>query len=271
MEPIRVDPARSRARDVPYASGSVLLAFLGGETVEVKNPYVTDYVAKTRHLTQGQHGAYFLLMLHYYATGKPLPVDAMQLQIICNCKTEQEKQDLSFVLRAFFKEKNGSFRHRRIERELAKRSSIRSKRKKIGRNGGLAKARNLLELKATQSQSQSHTQSTKPKPTPAFAVPEWIPTELWDSYEEMRKKIRKPMTDRARELAVKDLGLLKSEGYDLTEVIEQSVKQSWAGLFPVRGGVQAKKPAVVETMTAEEEAWARKFQASEKARVNGRS
>ena len=47
----------------------------------------------------------------------------------------------------------------------------------------------------------------------------------------MRKKIRKPMTPHAKELIIRDL-----QKYDCTlwiPMIEQSIKNSWQGIFPL--------------------------------------
>jgi hypothetical protein len=67
-----------------------------------------------------------------------------------------------------------------------------------------------------------------------FALPEWVPSEVWKAYEEMRTKIRKPMTPHARDLAVKRLWTLKGEGHDPRAVLEQSILNSWQGLFEIR-------------------------------------
>jgi len=65
------------------------------------------------------------------------------------------------------------------------------------------------------------------------AIPEWIPAEAWAGYVDMRKKIRKPMTDRAIKLQFGVLEKLMDEGQDIGAVLDQSVINSWQGLFPV--------------------------------------
>jgi len=65
-------------------------------------------------------------------------------------------------------------------------------------------------------------------------IPEWIPADAWAGYVEMRKKIRKPMTDRAISLAVNTLTKLREEGYEPGAVLDQSVMNSWQGLFPIQ-------------------------------------
>ena len=67
-------------------------------------------------------------------------------------------------------------------------------------------------------------------------IPGWVPADLWADFVEMRKKLKAPMTDRAMELAVKELGKLQVQGYSPTEVLEQSIMRGWKGLFPVKDG-----------------------------------
>lgn len=68
----------------------------------------------------------------------------------------------------------------------------------------------------------------------AFAPPDWIPQEAWTGYEAMRIKARKPMTDRAMAMVVKRLAALKDSGQDVGAVLEQSERNSWADVYPVK-------------------------------------
>lgn len=64
-------------------------------------------------------------------------------------------------------------------------------------------------------------------------LPSWIDAQTWADFEEMRRKVRKPLTDGARRLAVKRLLALYAEGHDPTEVLEQSILNAWQGLWPI--------------------------------------
>lgn len=65
-------------------------------------------------------------------------------------------------------------------------------------------------------------------------LPPWVPTEQWEGYIAMRKKIRKPLTDRAESLAIGVLHKLLEDGQDVGAVLDQSTMNSWMGLFPIR-------------------------------------
>jgi hypothetical protein len=70
----------------------------------------------------------------------------------------------------------------------------------------------------------------------AFALPEWVPDDAWKDFEQMRVKRKKPLTDRARALAVGKLDDLRSSGHDVRAVIEQSVLHSWDTFYELKGG-----------------------------------
>jgi uncharacterized protein YdaU (DUF1376 family) len=71
--------------------------------------YIGDYRAETAHLSAAQHGAYLLLIMHYWQQGT-LPDDDEQLaRIVCMSIVEWRKNRA--VIRAFFGE---GWRHKRI-------------------------------------------------------------------------------------------------------------------------------------------------------------
>lgn len=59
-------------------------------------------------------------------------------------------------------------------------------------------------------------------------------SEIWKSFEEMRKKIRKPLTDKARELTLKELNKLSQDKNLQIKILEQSIQRSWQGVFPLQ-------------------------------------
>lgn len=64
-----------------------------------------------------------------------------------------------------------------------------------------------------------------------FELPNWIPKEPWEAFLEMRRKIRKPLTEYGKKRIVEQL--LKIGG-DPAEVLDQSTANSWQGVFPPR-------------------------------------
>ncbi len=98
--------------------------------------HIGDYHKDTGHLCTVEHGAYFLLCLHYWATGG-LPNDDKQLASITRM-TGREWAKAKPVLKPLFKA--GEWKHKRIEIELADAQAKYEKRAEAGSKGGKAKA-----------------------------------------------------------------------------------------------------------------------------------
>jgi hypothetical protein len=62
-------------------------------------------------------------------------------------------------------------------------------------------------------------------------VPPWIPAGPWNGYLEMRKRAGKPPTPRAMELLLADLDRWRDDGHDPGDVLDNSTKNNWIGLF----------------------------------------
>lgn len=107
--------------------------------------------------------------------------------------------------------------------------------KRSGQNGPNQSTQTGLFVQAnlarTNKEAEITAETTKEKQR--FSLPSWVPKEAWDGYEEMRKVIKYPLTDRARVLAVKELENLRSQGYDPAAVLNRSVLNNWRGLFPL--------------------------------------
>lgn len=92
--------------------------------------YVGDYQRKTAHLSLTEHGAYTLLLDHYYATGSPIPANASVLHRICRAFADEEKAAVQDVLDQFFILKEDGYHNKTADEQLLKRGDITEKRKK---------------------------------------------------------------------------------------------------------------------------------------------
>lgn len=116
--------------------------------------YVGDYLADTGHLTTTQHGAYLLLMMHYWRK-RELPDDDKQLAAIAKLQL-RIWLDIKGTVQAFF---HDGWRHKRIDAELEKRQTISQKRAAAGYNGGMRTQINHMMREANASVCLSKTQS----------------------------------------------------------------------------------------------------------------
>lgn len=106
--------------------------------------YVGDYLSDTAHLTAEEHGAYLLLIMAYWQSGRPLPSDPKRLAIIARIPNERWT-DVERTLEQFFDVTPTEWKHERIETELER---YRDKVEKA-RIAGKASAR---KRKATKNQ-----------------------------------------------------------------------------------------------------------------------
>jgi uncharacterized protein YdaU (DUF1376 family) len=94
--------------------------------------YVSDYLSGTRHLSTLEHGAYMLLLMHYWSKGG-LPDNDEQLARIAGL-TRDEWSTTGSLLAEFFDE---GWKHRRVDFEIAEAE----RRAAAGRTGGIASGR----------------------------------------------------------------------------------------------------------------------------------
>lgn len=78
---------------------------------------------------------------------------------------------------------------------------------------------------------------------PVFCLPSDIPEEPWAQFEAMRTRIRKPLTDHARKLAVDRLHELAADGWPPGDVLNHSILNNYQGLFPPKEARNGKRPA----------------------------
>lgn len=134
--------------------------------------YVADYLADTLHLDTCEHGAYLLLILHYWQHGG-LPGEDAKLQRITRL-SESEWARCKPVLADLF---DDGWAHGRVEKELADAKEAHERRRSAGAKGGKAKAMSSQGVsnadppdkhcssnaRAMLCQSQSQPQLEKPE------------------------------------------------------------------------------------------------------------
>lgn len=129
--------------------------------------YIGDYLADTGHLTTTQHGAYLLLLMHYWRK-KELPEDDKQLAAIAKLPL-RIWLDSKETIQAFF---HDGWKSKRIEEELQKRAVVSKKRAEAGAKGGSRSGKSdesncsefasgLLEQNGSMTQSQSQRKNSE--------------------------------------------------------------------------------------------------------------
>jgi uncharacterized protein YdaU (DUF1376 family) len=121
--------------------------------------YPGDYSRDTGHLSLAEHGAYTVLLDHYYGTSMPLPGALTALYRICRAMDEAEQAAVRTIADAFFPLAEDGCRHnRRADEELAV-SALRAEANRAnGKAGG--RPRENPPDNPTETQSVSETEPT---------------------------------------------------------------------------------------------------------------
>src|SRR4051812_26578678 len=85
--------------------------------------YIGDYLADTMHLEAREHGAYLLLLMHYWRTG-PLPNDPRGLAVIARVDRRVWASDTGPIVLRFFEERDGFLHQKRMDAEMAEAKGI---------------------------------------------------------------------------------------------------------------------------------------------------
>lgn len=92
----------------------------------------------------------------------------------------------------------------------------------------------LEEDKELDKEKEKTKKKTKNKPSVYYPMDEELNQAFLD-YIDFRKKIKKPMTDRAIELAMNELDKLAGcDSQMAIQIINQSILRGWQGLFPLK-------------------------------------
>lgn len=81
-----------------------------------------------------------------------------------------------------------------------------------------------------QNRADTDTDTEQRKNKPDF-LPDFIDVKDWKDFEQMRRVIKKPMTDRARKLIINKLTGFKERGYDIKQILENSIANNWQDVY----------------------------------------
>jgi len=83
----------------------------------------------------------------------------------------------------------------------------------------------------TREEKRREENKKKKQDSSTFVPPLWIDQQLWDDFIDMRKKIKKPATDRAKQLLINELQKLVEQGYSQQDVIGNSIRNGWQDFY----------------------------------------
>jgi len=126
--------------------------------------YIGDYLADTSRLTTEQHGAYLLLIMDYWRSGRPPDNDQVLAQI---CKLSPDAwRNAKAMLKQYFIVEDGFWVHKRIESEIAAANENKEKRHERAIKGAKARWNNATSS-ATSNPQAMLIQCPSPSPSPS--------------------------------------------------------------------------------------------------------
>lgn len=201
--------------------------------------HVGDYDSATAHLDWLEDMAYTRLLRLYYRAERPIPADIKEACRLVRARGRECKA-VETVLSEFFSLQEDGWHNKRADEELAVYRDKASKASASAKtrwaqtdryaNAPPKAMRSHSDGNANQNQNQNQD---KPR---AFALPDWVSPEVWSQFEDHRRKLRKPMTDRARQLVILELEKLGRGGNNPQTVLEQSIRKGWQDVFPLPEG-----------------------------------
>lgn len=64
-----------------------------------------------------------------------------------------------------------------------------------------------------------------------FDLPDWLPFNEWSAFIDHRKKLKKPLTPYAMDLAIKKLKKIVDTGHKADDIINESILKGWQSFF----------------------------------------
>lgn len=180
--------------------------------------HITDYLSDTGHLSAAEHGAYMLMIMHYWQNGS-LPANERLIARIARMSAEQwdESRD---VLAMLFGE---NWTHKRIDAELTKADEIIEKRRSaaVSRHG--------------KSKQDAHAEQVHSKSSDTGALPSTIHQELKEEPIGSSKK----RGSRLPSDWMPDIGFAVSIGLSVSQAEHEAAKfREWWPAQPGQKGVK---------------------------------
>lgn len=219
--------------------------------------HIGDFRSGTANMSRLQRAIYRDLLDICYDTEKPLPLDMDELHDAVGANTVEEQEIVSRLLRFKFVRQDDGYHHEICEKviaeyhakaEIAKANGAKGGRPTGSKNNpkepsGLAVGtqrepdRNPIGTGSKPNQ-EPITKNQEPKQTQKqgapLALPDWLPLESWAGYLEMRKKIKKPPTERAVGLLLASLDVMRLAGQDIAAVLDKSTMANWVDVYAIR-------------------------------------
>lgn len=88
--------------------------------------------------------------------------------------------------------------------------------------------------KKNKEESLKEESKSPSRSAPLIELPDFVSEDAWFGFIEMRKKIKKPATERAMVMLIKKLTMFHNTGHDVNAILDQSTVNSWQDLYEIK-------------------------------------
>nr|WP_315528264.1 YdaU family protein [uncultured Achromobacter sp.] len=228
--------------------------------------HIGDFNSATRHLTRTERSVYRDLIELYYDTEAALSSDFDKLCRLVLARSDEERTAVEQVLNEFFTKSEQGWSHSRCDSEIAKYHGNKEAKSAAGKASAAKRAQ-----KAQQPSNETPTDAQQPlngcatnqepitnnqepdkelPPSPrkrgngfdasGIDLPDWLDREDWQGWVADRKARKKPVTQEAAKLQLKQLADFRAEGHQPGAVIANRIASGYQGLYPPRTQTRTK-------------------------------
>lgn len=127
--------------------------------------FVSDYLADTWELDGTEHGAYLLILIHYWKQRRGPESDSGTLKQVTRLDAKRWNK-ISPKVMHFFEVREGRLYHKRLEKELRLAAEKHEKRVEAGRKGAKAKLSIATSFATSNAQAMLLAKHKQPEPEP---------------------------------------------------------------------------------------------------------
>ena len=208
---------------------------------------IGDYARSTRHLTNEEDLAFRRLLDMYYETESPIPVETQWVAR----RIRIDVDVIEVLLNDMFIRSENGWIHPRCDAEIDEYHRQAERNRQNGKRGGRPKtavkqaSENPVGSDSVSSGEPVVTLTTNHKPLtinhePIIKeVPAWFPMDAWQGWVDMRKKRKRPLTERAETRAINKLTALHLAGHDIGELLDRSTINGWLDIYEPKGNTNA--------------------------------
>ncbi|ARO88660.1 hypothetical protein EBAPG3_013260 [Nitrosospira lacus] len=105
----------------------------------------------------------------------------------------------------------------------------------LSEGGQSYKLKAVKEIDSSSSKYRSVNQAKKHNVK--SHIPEWLPSYLWDAFKEHREKLKKPLTEHAEELTIRNLLSFKEKGFNPVTLLEEAIVKGWPTVYEPKNAI----------------------------------